>query len=152
MSAWGVGIAENDDAADWLSELADSGSLDSVIEALEDVADAEDGEYLEVPEGSNAVVAAAVLADLLDAESPSETERFELPLARWRTALQRRGPAAVRLLGETALEALQRVRDEDDSELRQLWGGADDLQAWSDELERLRRRIERHLPAASAGS
>ncbi len=35
MSIWGVGIFENDDALDWIYDLADSGSLSRVSAALE---------------------------------------------------------------------------------------------------------------------
>ena len=61
MGAWGVGIYENDDAADWRFEVAESGlaaveaALDSAIEA----------EYVEAPDGACALAAADVVARLV---------------------------------------------------------------------------------------
>ena len=60
MGAWGSGPFENDDACDWLDELADSG-VAALREALA-LADAAD--YLEAPDGSVVVAAAEVVVGL----------------------------------------------------------------------------------------
>ncbi len=54
MGAWGSGPFENDDACDWLDELADSG----VAALRAALALADDAEYLEAPDGSVIVAAA----------------------------------------------------------------------------------------------
>ena len=60
MGAWGVGIYDNDDAADWVAELEDGG-LAVVSAALSTIVD---GDYVEAPEGARAVAAADVVARL----------------------------------------------------------------------------------------
>lgn len=146
MSIWGNGVAENDDAADWLSDLADEASLVDIEQALTDVADADEGEYLEVTECASAIAAAAVLADLLDRDGELETERYDVPLSTLRAELEQRDRAAIRELGLTALEALKCVDDETLSELRDLWDEAGDHAAWVGQLRRIAARIARHLP------
>ena len=60
MGAWGVGIYDNDDAADWAGELPERG-LDAVRAALDVVLDAG---YVEGPDGASALAAADVVARL----------------------------------------------------------------------------------------
>ena len=60
MGAWGVGIYENDDAADWSAEVGDRG-LAAVEAALVAAGSAGD---VESPDGSCALAAADVVARL----------------------------------------------------------------------------------------
>ena len=64
MGAWGTGPFDNDDAGDWVYELEQAGDLGFVRETLTTAAEA--GDYLEMPDGNNAVAAAAVVAAALD--------------------------------------------------------------------------------------
>ena len=59
MGAWGVKTFENDDASDWVYELEGTFGL-SVIERALDLED----DYIEAPEGSEALAAAEVLLAL----------------------------------------------------------------------------------------
>jgi Domain of unknown function (DUF4259) len=111
MGAWGSGIYENDDAADWVVELADS-DIDYVVSALTDAVDAE---YLEVEGGSHALAAADVVARLRSGIGDSASESDEV--AAWVTT-HAGAPGAS--LVDLALRAVAKVRGED-SELQELW-------------------------------
>ena len=60
MGAWGTGIYDNDDAADWAHGL-DDGGLDLVRTALQA---AHTDSYLEAPDGAAALAAADVIGRL----------------------------------------------------------------------------------------
>ena len=60
MGAWGYGIYDNDDAADWAHDLADGG-LATLRQALSDSSSVD---YLESPKGSAMIAAADVVARL----------------------------------------------------------------------------------------
>src|SRR5687768_11336713 len=62
MGAWGIGNFDNDDAADWVYELAESDGTDVLVRALE--AATSDG-YLEAPVASAGLAAAEIVAALL---------------------------------------------------------------------------------------
>lgn len=65
MGAWGYGPFDNDDAMDFIHELAErSGEVESVLrEAMREAADGRD--YLDRDQVSAAIVAACVVADRL---------------------------------------------------------------------------------------
>ncbi len=64
MGAWGHQSFENDDAMDWLRKLEESEGLSVLESAFRRISEA-DGEYLEMPECSNAIAAGEVVAALL---------------------------------------------------------------------------------------
>ena len=64
MGAWGHQSFDNDDAMDWVAELERSEGLSVLESAFKRISEA-NGEYLEMPECSNAVAAAEVVAALL---------------------------------------------------------------------------------------
>lgn len=116
MGTWDAGPFDNDDAADWLDDLASSDPAewsDIIAETLTTVVDYED--YLEYPEAAEAVAAAAVVASQLPgmaAYSPEVLDddgELDFPQA----------------LRDLAVQALDRVTA-DDSEWRELWADGDD--------------------------
>lgn len=64
MSIWGPGAEENDDAADWLSDLAEEPTVVALNDAFDDVLSLERDDYLEVTEGAIGLAAAALVAQL----------------------------------------------------------------------------------------
>lgn len=64
MSLWGPAPVENDDAADWLTDLEEAPSLDSVQEAVFEITEVGYVGYLEIPECCIALAAASVLAEI----------------------------------------------------------------------------------------
>jgi hypothetical protein len=111
MGAWGSGIYENDDAADWTAEFADLGL--EAVEAALDVALGTD--YLESPEGACALAAADVVARLVSGRG--EDSPYCEDVVAWVQA-NRITPSAA--LVEKARAAVSRVRGAD-SELAELW-------------------------------
>ncbi|MTD58839.1 DUF4259 domain-containing protein [Amycolatopsis pithecellobii] len=137
MGAWGIRPFENDDAADWASELDDADAAkraELVTSALEEVAGCVD--YLEAPAGSAGIAAAAVVAQVR-----SGGRAFDSVYAP--TFLSVEG--AVELppgIDELALRALDRVIA-GDSAWRDLWEEADQLAEAQTAIENLRATLRR---------
>ena len=111
MGAWGTGIYENDDAADWDGELAARG-----LAAIRDAIDAVlDSEFIDACEGSYALVAADVVARLRS--GVGATSAYSEGVETWVAANPSTPPDE---LVERALRALTAVKSED-SELWELW-------------------------------
>jgi len=130
MGAWGANAFENDDAADWLSDLVDTeDDTDPVRFALEAVI--EEDEPVEAPESSMALAAAEVVAAALGRPSPKLPEDVQSWLPRQR----------VKVIGELrdlALDAVRTVKE--NSELRDLWNESDPAE-WLKEVEDLEKRL-----------
>lgn len=138
MGAWGGGTFANDDAADWAGELVDGGSTEHVRGALTVAAERPGDEYLESPEGSEALVAAEMVAAArgkpVAADAYSEAaltwarEHPDIGTADWVTLAQR---AVSRVLApESELRELWRDDDGADPDAAREWTGAvEDLQS-----------------------
>ena len=121
MGAWGVGIYDNDDAADWAGDLSGRG-IDAVEEALDE---ALVSGYLEAPEGARALAAADVVARLRS--GGGEVSPYAENVATWVREHPAPPPAG---LVDKAIRAVARVRD-GDSELLDLWTDAGEaLDQW----------------------
>lgn len=136
---WGVGHFDNDQSLDTASTWAESGTVDSVREALRLAISAG---YLESSDAEDALVAAEVVAASLG--KPNK----DLPtdLAAW---IQRQPSDQLRALAAQALAAVKRVRGPRDSELYELWAdqGAEEWLAQMDDLvSRLGPAVDRHGP------
>ena len=136
---WGVGHFDNDQSLDTASTWAESGTVDSVREALRLAISAR---YLESPDAEDALVAAEVVAASLG--KPNK----DLPadLAAW---IQRQPSDQLHALAPQALAAVKRVRGPSDSELYELWAdqGAEEWLAQMDDLvSRLGPAVDRHGP------
>lgn len=66
MSIWGARAQDNDDAADWLSELEEEPTIVALNDAFDEVLSLDRDEYLEVTETAQALVAAEVAAQTFD--------------------------------------------------------------------------------------
>jgi hypothetical protein len=62
MGAWGLGIFENDDAGDWVSQLCRGNNLNLIFATFSEILEGD--VYLELPESSAALAAAEVVAAL----------------------------------------------------------------------------------------
>lgn len=129
MGAWGIGSFDNDDAADWVYELEESGGAEAISEALRAIGP--DG-YLEAPDCSIALAAAEVLAALKG--QPSESLPPEV--ITWVND----NPVEVDddLLG-LALMAIHRIETE--SELKDLWEESGESDEWVATLNDLKERL-----------
>jgi len=132
--AWDMGPFDNDDALDWVWELSESDDLTVVNQALQNVIDTSG--YLEAPTASMAVAAAEVVAALKDrpkAQLPAE-------VVEW---VKMHGSEVDATLVAAARQAIARIRDEDSSELAQLWSESGDAaEVWRSELTDLEQRLQ----------
>ena len=116
MGAWSHEPFGNDDANDWAYGLEEVQDLSLIEQAIVQALDVED--YLEAPEGTNAVAAVEVLAKLLGkgTQSDAYTEKVD----EWVKSVSIK-PSAELL--DKAKRVLVRVAGEN-SELQDLWGEA----------------------------
>ena len=132
--AWDIGPFDNDDAMDWVWELSESDDLSVVKQALQDVIDTSG--YLEAPTASMAIAAAEVVAALKGAP------RAQLPaeVIEW---VERNESEVDADLVATARQAIARIRDEELSELAQLWSDSEEAaEEWRAELTDLEQRLQ----------
>ena len=129
MGAWGTGSFENDDAADWAYELEESDGSD-LLEATLDAVDSD--EFPEAPDCSTALAAAEVVAALRGAAS----EALPPEIIAWVDANSLEVDSD---LHAKALMAIHRIETE--SELKELWEEADELDSWLASLEDLKGRL-----------
>ncbi len=124
MGAWDETAFGNDDASDMVLDLLEhSNPRDYVTQIL---ARSREAGYLEAPDGSRIVAAAAIVA----ASRSQGSTSIPGTAANWIQANE----SMLRPLAEMALEALARVRGEN-SELCELWQGSNSFQAWISELD-----------------
>jgi len=120
MGAWGIKYFDNDDAGDFMGGLSDAPVWSTVKSAFDAVAAIGD-EYLESPEASAAVAAAAVVAHkktgLVVTTFPEDLD-----------VLVNLGTPPQELV-KFALQVLDRVQREP-SELPELWDEAGEKEAW----------------------
>ena len=131
MGAWGTGPFDNDDAGDWVYELEEAGDLGFLRETLATALGA--GDYLEMPDGNNAVAAAAVVAACLDGSHDGLPE----DVVAWLGATPEPATAADARL---AVRALDRVTGSG-SETAELWAESPSGAEWSAGVGRLRHRL-----------
>lgn len=136
---WGAGSFQSDHALDTASDWAEAGSPRAIAMALERACAAE---YLESPDGEEAVVAAEVVAASLGRPNA----RLPEDLAAW---IGRQPEDALRTLADPASAALSCVRDPETSELRQLWADGDDAE-WLRHMDDLAARLAGEAPAHAA--
>lgn len=119
MSIWGPNPQDNDDASDWLDELADEPTVAFIDEALDGVLSPGPDDYCEVTECAQAVAAAVVVAELADPRPPFVLVDDEtLRLLREEFDVMSR--VAQDALRERAYRSLHVVLDERRSELLDL--------------------------------
>lgn len=143
MSFWGPRPYENDDAADWLSELENDPCLELVQEALLEVVDAADVGYVEIPECCIAVAAAEVLANLIDMSGNGQlleeetAEKLKKELDRLSIRNQ------IKLVAQAVAAVNLVLNDEENSELRQVLEEDKPLMdTWIDQMKYLEDRLK----------
>ena len=129
MGAWAVGSFDNDDAGDWIWELAEA-DISVLEKAFSRVSDCDD--YLEAPDCSIGVAAAEVVAALRKrpaAKLPDEVVAFVTRIGK---------PPSGELVS-SALSALKRIRTK--SELQELWDESDGCAEWHQAVAELESRL-----------
>jgi hypothetical protein len=131
--AWGFGSFENDDALDWVSELERASGPKVLADALRDINPG--SKYVEAPDCSVALAAAETVA----AAHGRASKGLPGEASAW---LKRVKPVVGAELVERARTAVTFCRDDENSELRQLWAASKDFQAWLADTANLLSRLE----------
>lgn len=131
MGGWGIGPFDNDDAIDFAYDLLTSEDLTPAREALAATTDT-DG-WLQSPEGSRALAAAAVVT----AAFHGEVTRLPKEVAGW---LDAHPDAATLADARLAMDALLRVAGRD-SELREIRLAGAEGPAWVEQISRMGYRL-----------
>ena len=129
MGTWNVGAFDNDDAGDFIDDLAEAPDWRTVLQMLDHVTKTVG--YLEAPEGQMAVAAAAIVAAAVGEAMILPDDRREL-----KAALGAPPEGAVAL----ARSALARVVAPA-SELDELWQEGDDHDAWLAQIAALQTTL-----------
>jgi len=134
MGAWGFGSFDNDDAADFLADVTESGDLSLIREVLDNVLTST--EYVEAPDASQAIAAAEILAFAMGRPTPAAQQ--EQALVQWISRLR---PSVEPALVTLARDALVRILAPN-SELRELWEEADGLSDWRATVVELAQQLQ----------
>lgn len=135
MGAMGVGTFEDDTALDWLEEEYAGAGVEAVRAALQDVADLEPGDYLDLDMGSAARAAAEIVALAFDAGGDLGSDVSETVGEHADQVAEHDDLPAM------ALVALARISG-DASEMAELWADSGDSAAWDDAMADLVARLE----------
>ena len=108
MGTWGTGPFDNDDAADWATEVATANDLAALLQATCESVFAES--YVEIDIGNRAVAAAAWAVSAVSGTSGADDQRGP----------QRPSSSITAAMAQQLAEALQRVLGPG-SEWRDLW-------------------------------
>ncbi len=131
MSVWGVGIFDNDDALDWIYDLADSGSLARVSAALDLIVRNKD-DSPELSDSRIALAAAEIIASMHgdpSLELPEEAEEWVGDKVLENENLRAKAENAVAII----------LRN---SELKEKWENSSGFEKWQTKLQDLLKRLE----------
>ena len=128
MGAFSIDNFDNDDAADWLADLAEPTATLQLAAALK----LDDSGYLEAPQCSVALAAAEIVAALGGHPSSSLPDKAA-------AIVDRLGVAARPALTHAAIRAVKLVAQ--GSELQELWDETEDAAAWHQLLRDLQSRL-----------
>ena len=134
MGAWGTGNFENDTALDWIGDLEGSDDLSAVEAAISDVLNC--GDYLDADLGCTGLAAAEVIAALKDRPVDGLPEKVSSWVETYRIV-----PSD--MLVKDCLAAVDKIRNDDISELKELWEESQDPPtAWYSVLDDLAARLQ----------
>jgi hypothetical protein len=130
MGAWGAGVFENDDAMDVVFELSEAEGWKLVRGTLRHCI--EEG-YTDAAQSAMTLAAAETVA----AAKGHPLGDVPAAIASWVAQHREDLPAGME---DRAREAVEKILDEDESELAQLWADEDDA-AWKAALDDLINRL-----------
>lgn len=133
MAVSDYSIFEHDEAADWIGAFESDG-LSSVKAALDLVADADSGSYIEIADAAPAMAAAEIVAAARDDDAS------RLPKAVKAAFKEHRGDVEDEDLVSVALKAVRRIIK--NSELKDQWDEAGDAEDWAEHVSELVERLK----------
>lgn len=147
MGAWGHTVFEDDEGLDWFDEFCDGGQqLQELEEAFADV-NLNDEESIEYEFCIAALVAAEIIAAAVgkrgetypDADyfEPDEESGHQVAAPDWTTIKGYIHPGLI----VSAQMAIDKVGDDDSSELKELWEESEYFEEWKAYLNELKKRL-----------
>ena len=134
MGAWGAGNFENDTALDWVWDLNESTDLGVVEAAISDVLNC--GDYLDADVGCIGLAAAEVVAVLRNKPMDGLPEE----VSQW---VETHKVIPSDTLVKDSLAAVDKIRNDDLSELKELWEeDRDPPTEWYSVLDDLAARLQ----------
>lgn len=142
MGAWGHNSFENDTAGDWIWDLKPVKK--SILKKNKDPFAypmtainrlLESDLYIDAPEGEEAIAAAECLAAAQGNPSSNPPEEIDV----WLASLNAQRPSQEML--KRARQSLLKVRDDEQSELRELWKESENFNAWQAAIDDLITRL-----------
>jgi hypothetical protein len=134
MGAWGAGNFENDTALDWVWDLKESTDLSVVEAAISDVLNCSD--YLDADVGCTGLAAAEVVAALTNKPMDGLPEE----VSQW---VETHKVVPSDILVKDSLAAVDKIRNDDISELKELWEESGDPPTeWYSVLDNLAARLQ----------
>ena len=134
MGAWGSGSFENDLSLDWLNDLEKSDNINIIVNTLKNVID--NDLYIDADEGNPALAAAELIAAL------GGNQADDLPdiVKNW---VSNQKFIDTEKLVSLAIDATEKIRNSEISELKQLWGesGENDTE-WHQGVDQLLARLK----------
>lgn len=136
MAAWGINNWENDDAVAWLEAFSEKQSIDKIERLFTDAIEED-----EPSEKLGAYVLAA--AELLAISQGNEPEEYDETLIDdYEIDLENIHEWIDADLVNLTMHAVEKISESEDSELRQLWEEADELDHWMFVIEDLKKRLK----------
>jgi hypothetical protein len=136
MAAWGIHNFENDDAVEWIAAFSEKQSIDKIERLFSDaIEDDEPNENL-----GSTVLAAAELLAIAQGNEPEEFD--ETLLDDYEIDLESIHEWVDVDLINLAIHAVDKISESEDSELRQLWEEADELDHWLLVVLDLKKRLK----------
>jgi Domain of unknown function (DUF4259) len=133
LAAWSANSFGNDAAMDWLDFLSDGGNHENVADALKDITEAPQEEFLDATVCCQAIAAAEIVACAL--ETPPEQD-FPEQAKVW---LEENPFKVTEEMAALAINAIDRIAI--DSELKEYWEDSDARDEWYKALEDLKLRL-----------
>ena len=133
LGSWSANNFGNDDALDWLDFLSDGGNHEIIADALKDITDAPQEEFLDAVVCCQALAAAEMVACALG--TPPEHDYPESAKV-W---IEENPFTVTEELASLAIKAVDRI--EIDSELKELWEEGEGRDEWYKVLEDLKLRL-----------
>lgn len=134
MGTWGTGVFENDAALDFSSALGEIGSVSEIADFLSYFLSGS-GEYIEIEDGQEAIVAADFVARLISGKAHNEPSPGDAE--GW---VSSNADGATADVVKDATLALERCMV-DKSELLELWHESPMFAEWIGVLEDIRMRL-----------
>jgi hypothetical protein len=132
MGVWGTGNFDNDTALDWVFELEETNDLSLIVETIEAVF-IED--YIDSDVGAEALIAIEAIVRLKGNFGVENS--YAEDLDNW---VKSHSLEVSSELIEKSKKALELIVS-DKSELYELWGETEDFEAWKNEINDLRVRL-----------